>query len=1011
MISSLSHCFCSKRIGPDFHLGSNEFDDESEQLVQSLLEGEVSKNDLEKVQHLSILWNACVMIAKKLSLGDIFLSSDQDYSSLQVHVSRFLGAFLSTFELILEQNSSLLPDLTQTAFEIFTNNDNSKQDAIVQLLKEYKDWFPFSYMFNRRTGKYPRSSFDHINQYFSRQQNQRSGEKLSMSQSQSQSKSYDEDDEDHGVAIGEEAELFKYEDEYVDTFTDSFAAGQFPDFAPPNIMPLKPFDSNSSPGVEGEARSKNKFDHREYQYAVQRSPSTEENQKNKLPMNEEDHQVSASEEYILKSYYDYSGNWNNNPTEEDEDSDRDTSYISSPPVAKRMTRMKTAKKEAPTNSRFSNKKNHRRGDSDDRDRSPVIESSENNRHRSTFVSFVNDERNKVGSHEDDEEVDVVQVFEVEDFSPDRSKIIGNNSRGASKEDRSVHKKEDHSVHDRKVADRSLSSSHINTSFSGSAPRYKLLEESDSGKESNSRNESSSRNEWKVFSRKDTGSDSPENPRQHHQIPPSATSHPRLRFVLSESEEGFAGTGHHGKEKSGFSVGDISPPRRANELSGGPLRRHTSVEQDRNRLIESSDSYSGFLDDDEKETSYGNALGAAVEQRQKSSFASNSSRQFQELFNEDYEKAQRLRESTGSLISIPAARISVSFPKADNSPLRSGRSSSMSPSRSTEEKRFSPPSSRDSSVQLNESFSLEKEDKLKRIKQSVLKQRAISKEKNPVETVNTVHIVAAESTATLDRNRVNVVPVNRDLLPFGVIKKKTKSLSKVRSLPNEGKQEHSLVLSDSPLLPVTTPLLKRISSFDMRQSRAKPQELPTNRFSVLLDSTNEDLLLEKLHSYNKDRNRQSSFTMQQSVAMVNLSQSVNNSQSLYQSPFQEIPVSLTLPPLSEFAEKTGVIFEGFLLKKSSSLLGQWQRRYFVLKESPINFCELNIHYDARDSLWGTIPLRLKCTITIFDIASIETSGKMAAQGKISSLLVFLVILLLFFLNRKRIFIKVCFYNSD
>jgi hypothetical protein len=944
--------------------------------VQSLLEGEVAKNDLEKIQYLSILWNACVIIAKKLSLGDIFLSSDQDYSSLQVHVSRFLGAFLSTFELILEQNSSLLPDLIQTAFEIFAKNDNSKQDAIVQLLKEYKDWFPFSYMFNRRTGKYPRSSFDHINQYFTYQQNQQSvGQKLDISKSQS--KSYDEDDEDHGVAILEEEEeegdaAFKYEDDDVDTFTDSFAAGQFPDFAPPNIMPLKPFENSNSPGTEGEIGIKKKADKREYQYAVQRSPSTEENDKNKVTMmNEEDHQVSANEEYILKSYYDYSGNWNNNPIEEDEDSDRDTSYIVSPPVVKRMTRIKSAKKEPTNNSRINNKKNRKRSDSNDRGRSPAV-SIEHDQNRDTFVSFA-DERDK-GSLHDDEEGDVVQAFEVEDFSPDRSKIIKKKSHDSSTEDRYLHKKEDNTIQDRKIDDRVLLPSQTNKNFNTSGLAHRHIE-SDSGKEA------SSRNEWKISSRKESKSDLLEQQKQHHQISASSTSHPRLRFVLSESEEG--------QTRSGFGVGDISPPRRANELSPGKLR-HSVGDLDYQRgnpLNESQESYSGFSKADEKERRSSNPLDASIEQQQKFSI----SERFQELFNEDYEKAQRLRESTGSLISIPATRISVSFPKTDNSPLRRGYSSSMSPTRSTETaNRFSPPVSPDSAVRVKDSFSHEKMETFKRLKQKIAIKRAAAKEKSLTEINNTAQIISSESTLTFDPDRVNLVPVNRDLLPIDVIKKKTRSFSKHgQSLPGEGKHDHSMDLSDSPLLPVTTPMLKRISSFDMRHSRAKSQELSTNRFSVLLDSTNEDLLLEKLHSYNNDRNRQSSTPMQQSVAMVNLSQSINNSQSMYQSPFQEIPVNLSLPPLSELAQETGVIFEGFLLKKSSSLLGQWQKRYFVLKESPVNFCELNIYYDARESLWGMIPLRLKCSITIFDIASIETSGKMAAQGEIYYFLVFLL----------------------
>ena len=77
----------------------------------------------------------------------------------------------------------------------------------------------------------------------------------------------------------------------------------------------------------------------------------------------------------------------------------------------------------------------------------------------------------------------------------------------------------------------------------------------------------------------------------------------------------------------------------------------------------------------------------------------------------------------------------------------------------------------------------------------------------------------------------------------------------------------------------------------------------------------------------------------------------------------------MQPLSEYAQHTGVIIEGWLQKKSDRTR-LWQRRYFVLSESSTEFCVLRIYYKAVESSWGTLPLKLKAAIPLSAIQMVS-----------------------------------------
>ena len=84
-----------------------------------------------------------------------------------------------------------------------------------------------------------------------------------------------------------------------------------------------------------------------------------------------------------------------------------------------------------------------------------------------------------------------------------------------------------------------------------------------------------------------------------------------------------------------------------------------------------------------------------------------------------------------------------------------------------------------------------------------------------------------------------------------------------------------------------------------------------------------------------------------------------------------------PPLSAFATKAGVIYEGWL-EKTSSITGLWLKRYYVLSESASEFCVLRVYSKAIKTAYGTVPINLKTIIPISCIQSVISTA--AHKGK-------------------------------
>ncbi len=274
------------------------------------MQGEASRNDLERTSSLSILWRCLSKVADSINVQKFFVLDNLDLSNVTEDISRFLGAFISSSEVIIDASSDgsdignrNIINVIDTLEKIFvpTHQQNRKADIIVQLIKEYKDWFNYCYMFNRRTGKHPRSALDIINHH------------------------YQSHKPDNGIdsSIPGESDEDIYKDEE-DHLGDSFAHENFPSLSAPNVAPLNPFSSETYvlPPMNPISR--------ELSY-----PSDDNLVKNSSEVNEIP--FAPDEASIINSYY---TNWSH-VVEEDEDSDADPTYFVSRNINKRVTRLKS----------------------------------------------------------------------------------------------------------------------------------------------------------------------------------------------------------------------------------------------------------------------------------------------------------------------------------------------------------------------------------------------------------------------------------------------------------------------------------------------------------------------------------------------------------------------------------------------------------------------------------------------------------------------------------------------
>ena len=338
--------------------------DEVDQLYSLIISGEATRNELESVSELNVLWNAIILIIKANHFFQATRNLSSAASSLPVHTQRFLGALLSTFELLVDQQQSNMAYLVDSLGNFFSDDVTNKRDGVAQLVNEYRSIFSYAYTFCRRTGRYPQPQGLAINKF------------VEKTKQASQTVSKTATAAGTSTAVGNKAvarqpstqqQHGEGEDDLLD---DSFEGEirvdhmQGPMISAPSILPLKPisqisadddnYGSDYQPHSEAEAEAEpaaatghqanyggkggaksdlrgqlSRGDDDENEHVLGHSPS-------------EEGPYSLTEGSILNSYYKYNG-WNN-VAEEDEDSENDhdhyVPHLAMPTGGKRLTRMR-----------------------------------------------------------------------------------------------------------------------------------------------------------------------------------------------------------------------------------------------------------------------------------------------------------------------------------------------------------------------------------------------------------------------------------------------------------------------------------------------------------------------------------------------------------------------------------------------------------------------------------------------------------------------------------------------
>lgn len=265
----------SKRSSSSLPIINDYSSNDVDELYDKMLDGEASRADIEDIENMNVLWNTVTMLIKSISIKTNDMA--EECSQYPSHILRLLGSYFSTLEVLIANQPNNLKYFSDLLYN--TLDHELSTDSIVQLLREYKDLFPFAYMFIRRTGKNPPSCIDRlIDQY---------------------NKSTDVELEDSGNL-----------DDYM------FA----PDIVTPSIMPRQPFtfDQHKSP-----VKSSGEDEIQPYSFYDSDSMHSPQNQ------------GSVAEDNTLYSFA--RDDW---IQDEDEDSDGDR-YV--PPVKqpkKKITRMR-----------------------------------------------------------------------------------------------------------------------------------------------------------------------------------------------------------------------------------------------------------------------------------------------------------------------------------------------------------------------------------------------------------------------------------------------------------------------------------------------------------------------------------------------------------------------------------------------------------------------------------------------------------------------------------------------
>ena len=104
--------------------------DEVNQLSNIIRSGDASRSDLDDASSLNVLWCGVVLVLK----NNIYFMGHEDISvissQLPVHVQRFFGALFSTFEVLMDHQSTITDRLCPTKCPTCTNYNNTNDQEL-----------------------------------------------------------------------------------------------------------------------------------------------------------------------------------------------------------------------------------------------------------------------------------------------------------------------------------------------------------------------------------------------------------------------------------------------------------------------------------------------------------------------------------------------------------------------------------------------------------------------------------------------------------------------------------------------------------------------------------------------------------------------------------------------------------------------------------------------------------------------------------------------------------------
>ena len=137
-----------------------ERSDDTSSLADAIRNGNAFSDDFNRVESATSLWNALIEALQGSDILEIVSGKDLTSltSSMPVHIQRLLGGILAVSELLCQVNTNNASAIVDSLRLILA--PDFPEGWILELVQNYRSYFPYSYMFIRRMGRTPNAPVD-----------------------------------------------------------------------------------------------------------------------------------------------------------------------------------------------------------------------------------------------------------------------------------------------------------------------------------------------------------------------------------------------------------------------------------------------------------------------------------------------------------------------------------------------------------------------------------------------------------------------------------------------------------------------------------------------------------------------------------------------------------------------------------------------------------------------------------------------------------------------------------